>query len=286
MSLPPAISMVDAHVHFWDAQRLAYPWLAGVAALNRSFLPGDYVSAAKPAEAGKLIFVECGCPAAAARDEVAWVTEIAEREPRLRGIVAQAAVERGSRVGEELAALAKNPLVKGVRRNLQDETDANFCRRPEFIDGVRELAKHGFTFDLCIVAGQLPGVTELVRGCPEVFFVLDHCGKPAIRDRRPDTWRQHLRKLAALPNVACKISGLVTEANPEKCGAEELRPYIAHAVECFGFDRVLFGGDWPVCNLACSFTDWLGALEQGLAGASAANLAGLFQTNAERIYRV
>jgi L-fuconolactonase len=89
-----------------------------------------------------------------------------------------------------------------------------------------------------------------------------------------------------MPNVACKISGLVTEANPGKCGAEELRPYVVHALDCFGFDRVLFGGDWPVCNLACSFTDWLGALEQALAGASAANLAGLFQTNAERIYRV
>jgi L-fuconolactonase len=286
MSLPPSISVVDAHVHFWDAQRLAYPWLAGVAALNRPFLPGDYAAAARPAAAGKLIFVESGCAAAAALEEVTWVSELAEREPRLRGIVAQAAVERGARVGDELALLAKNPLVKGVRRILQDETDAKFCLGPEFITGVRELAKHGFTFDLCIKAGQLPEVTELVRSCPEVYFVLDHCAKPPIRDRRPDPWRQHLRKLAAMPNVACKISGLVTEANPGKCGAEELRPYVVHALDCFGFDRVLFVGDWPVCNLACSFTDWLGALEQALAGASAANLAGLFQTNAERIYRV
>jgi L-fuconolactonase len=284
MSRP--FAMVDAHVHFWHPQRLHYPWLADVPALNRAFLPEDYAAATQSADIHKLIFVECGGAASASLDEVVWVSELAAREPRLRGIVAQAPVEQGDRVNDRLAILAQNPLVKGVRRILQDETDARYCLRPEFVAGVRALAKHGFAFDLCIQARQLPGVTELVRGCPDVFFVLDHCGKPPICDRRPDPWRQHLRELAALPNVACKISGLVTEAGPGQCGAEDLQTYVAHAVDCFGFARVLFGGDWPVCDLASSFTQWLAALQTLLAGATPANLTALFQANAERIYRV
>jgi len=169
---------------------------------------------------------------------------------------------------------------------LQGETDVYFCLQPNFITGVRALAKFNFTFDLCILHSQLPAVTQLVARCPEVFFVLDHCAKPAIRDQKLDPWRQQLRELAALPNVACKISGLVTEANPSHCGAPDLQPYVRHTLDCFGFDRVLFGGDWPVCQLATTCENWLAALNAILTDAPETNLKKLFQTNAERIYRV
>ncbi len=280
--------MVDAHVHFWDPQRLDYPWLAEVPALQRAFLPADYARANQNATAqvAKMIFVECGCAAAHTLEEVQWVSELAAREPRLQGIVAQAAVELGQRVKDGLAELARQPLVKGVRRNLQGETDPDFCRRPDFVAGVRALAAHRFTFDLCIIHPQLPAVTELVRQCPEVQFILDHCGKPAIRDGQREPWRQHLRELASLPNVACKISGLVTEASPARCGAADLEPWVAHAVEVFGLERVLFGGDWPVCQLATPFADWLASLQTILSGVAEASLVKVFQTNAERIYRV
>jgi L-fuconolactonase len=255
-------------------------------ALSRAFLPEDYLAATHKANVGKIVFVECGCAAAQSIDEAKWITEIATRETRLKGIVAQASVELGARVTGELTKLAKNPLVKGVRRNLQAETDPYFCLQPNFITGVRALAKYNFTFDLCIVHSQLPAVTQLAARCPEVFFVLDHCAKPAIRDQKLDPWRKHLRELAALPNVACKISGLVTEANPVHCGAPDLQPYVRHALDCFGFDRVLFGGDWPVCQLATSYENWLAALKAILTDEPETNLKKLFQTNAERIYRV
>jgi len=278
--------IVDTHVHFWNPAKLNYPWLASVPALNRAFLPEDYSLATKSANVGKMIFVECGCAASQSIDEAKWISELATRETRLKGIVAQASVELGTRVTGELATFAKNPLVKGVRRNLQGETDTDLCLQPNFITGIRALAKFNFTFDLCIVHSQLPAVTQFVARCPEVFFVLDHCAKPAIRDQNLDPWRRHLRELAALPNVACKISGLVTEANPVRCGAPDLQPYVRHALDCFGFDRVLFGGDWPVCQLATPFENWLGALKAILADEPEANLIKLFQTNAERIYRV
>ena len=278
--------IVDAHVHFWNPAKLNYPWLAGTPMLGRAFLPEDYSAATQKTQVGKIIFIECGCAASQSLDEVSWISGLAAQETRLKGVVAQAAVESGARVTGELTALAKNPLVKGIRRNLQDEADAGFCLQPDFITGVRALAKFNFTFDLCLGHHQLPAVTELVRRCPEVFFVLDHCAKPAIRDQQLDPWRQHLRGLAALPNVACKISGLVTEANPAHCGVSDLQPYVRHALDCFGFDRVLFGGDWPVCQLATTYENWLAALKNILADEPEANLTKLFQTNAERIYRV
>jgi len=270
--------IVDAHVHFWNPAKLNYPWLASVPALSRTFLPENYSAATKTANVGKMIFVECGCAASQSIDEARWISEIATRETRLKGIVAQAAVELGARVMGELATLAKNPLVKGVRRNLQGETDPYFCLQPNFITGIRALAKFNFTFDLCIVHSQLPAATQLVARCPEVFFVLDHCAKPAIRDQKLDPWRKQLHELAALPNVACKISGLVTEA--------DLQPYVRHALDYFGFDRVLFGGDWPVCELATSYENWLAALKAILIDEPETNLKKLFQTNAERIYHV
>ena len=284
MKLP--LPIVDAHVHFWNPAKLNYPWLASVPALICAFLPEHYSAATKTANVGKMIFVECGCAAAQSIDETNWISELAARETRLKGIVAQASVELGTRATSELTALAKNPLVKGVRRNLQGETDVYFCLQPNFITGVRALAKFNFTFDLCILHSQLPAVTQLVARCPEVFFVLDHCAKPAIRDQKLDPWRQQLRELAALPNVACKISGLVTEANPSHCGAPDLQPYVRHTLDCFGFDRVLFGGDWPVCQLATTCENWLAALNAILTDAPETNLKKLFQTNAERIYRV
>ena len=284
MKLP--FSIVDAHVHFWNPAKLNYPWLANVPALSCAFLPEHYSAATKTANVSKMVFVECGCAAAQSLDETNWISELAAHETRLKGIVAQASVEFGARVTGELTALAKNPLVKGVRRNLQAETDPYFCLQPNFVTGVHALAKFNFTFDLCIVHSQLPAVTQLVARCPEVFFVLDHCAKPAIRDKNLNPWRQHLRELAALPNVACKISGLVTEANPMRRSASDLQPYVRHALDCFGFDRVLFGGDWPVCQLATPFESWLAALETMLAGEPESHWKKLFQTNAERIYRV
>jgi L-fuconolactonase len=278
--------IVDAHVHFWDPAKLDYPWLASVPALRRPFLPEDYSAATWTANVGKWVFVECGCAPSQSVDEAQWISEIATRETRLQGIVAQASLERGARVEGELATLARNPLVKGVRRNLQSETDVNFCLQPDFITGVRALAKNNFTFDLCILPRHLQAATQLVARCPEVFFILDHGAKPAIRDQQLDPWRKHLGELAELPNVSCKISGLVTEADPARCGAPDLQPYVAHALHCFGFDRVLFGGDWPVCQLATTYENWLASLKAILADEAESNLKKLFQTNAERIYRV
>ena len=281
------MNLIDAHVHLWDPKRLRYPWLEDLEALRRPFLPADYHAACGPARVSRMVFVECACDPAQRTEEVAWVTQIARSEPRLAGIIAQVPLEAGTATRDELRQLAGNALVKGIRRILQGEEDQALATRPAFVEGVRSLAQHAFTFDLCVQHSQLPGAIELVRLCPDTQFVLDHCGKPAIRDRQLDPWRKQIRDLAELPNVACKLSGLPGEADPGTWTNKDLKPYVDHVLESFGPDRVLFAGDWPVCTLAHgSLPGWLEALQELTAGQTAEERAKLFSRNASRIYRL
>jgi L-fuconolactonase len=280
------MTILDSHVHFWNPTRLTYRWLDKVPILKRTWEPEHFAEASKGLEVEGILFVECGRDPAENVEEAAWVGELAAREPRIRGIVAHASVERGRAVSEELAALREHSLVRGVRRLLQDEPDPRFCLQPEFVEGVRAVGEHGFTFDLCIFHHQLMAVKELVRRCPEVTFVLDHVGKPAIREGRLDPWRTDLLDLASLPNVWCKLSGMVTEADHANWRPEQLRPYIDRVLNCFGYARTMFGGDWPVSTLASSYTRWVEVVREAVSGASEEDRSRLFSGNAKRCYRL
>ena len=282
----PSFPLVDSHVHLWDPERLRYGWLAGVPALNRSQRPEEYRLACGPVAVAKFVFVQCECDPTQSQAEVDWVTGVAAEEPRLRGIVAQAALEYGSAIKPALERLAANPLVKGVRRLLQEEKDDAFCVRPEFVRGVQLLARHGLSFDLCIYHRQLSSVIKLVRQCPDVRFVLDHIGKPDIKSGALDPWRAELRELAQLENVGCKLSGLVTEADWSAWTPADLRPYLDHAVDCFGVDRVMFGSDWPVCAQATDYARWVATLDNALRGCSMDELHRVYVRNAEAFYRL
>jgi L-fuconolactonase len=284
--MEPPQAIVDAHVHIWHPRLFFYPWLQGATELNRAFLPADYATASAQAGVAKMIFVECGCVPSQGLIEADWVYILARTEPRLRGVVAQAPLEKGEAVFADLDRLAARPLVKGVRRLLQDETEVGFCLRPDFVAGVKMLGEFGFTFDLCIRNEQLCAVTELARRVPEVTFILDHCGKPPVRTGKIEPWATELRALAKLPNVNCKISGLATEADWKNWQPEDLKPYFDTVLEAFGFERVLFGGDWPVCTLATDYQRWLETVWNWTASASQVDRNNLFQNNAERIYCV
>jgi L-fuconolactonase len=281
-----ALSIVDSHVHLWNPSRFRYAWLDELPVLNRTFLPADFVTASSSANLNKIIFVECGCRPNQSLAEVDWVSALAKDEPRLQGIVAHALVEKGESVHADLAKLASRPLVKGVRQNVQGESDTEFYLRPEFIVGVQLLAEFGFTFDLCIRHEQLRAAVELVRRVPQVNFVLDHFGKPDVRGKKTEPWATDLEALAASPNVVCKISGLATEADWNHWQVADLKFYFEWTLECFGFDRVLFGGDWPVATLATSYERWVETVGNLLSSATDIERTKLFQTNAERIYRV
>jgi L-fuconolactonase len=281
-----ASSIVDSHVHLWNPAQFRYTWLDGLPALNRRFLPADFSSASASADVSKMIFVECGCEPAQSLAEVDWISDLAKNELRLKGIVAYASLENGEAVRVELQELAKRKLVKGVRRNLQGERDVEFCLRPNFVTGIKLLAEFSFTFDLCIRHDQLPVAAKLVRNVPQVTFILDHFGKPDVRGKKTEPWAADLKAFAAMPNAVCKISGLTTEADWKNWQSGDLKVYFETAIEAFGFDRILFGADWPVATLATSYDRWVETVRENLLFASETDLKKIFQTNTERIYRV
>ncbi|HEU5369050.1 MAG TPA: amidohydrolase family protein [Ktedonobacterales bacterium] len=279
--------LVDAHVHLWDPQQFRLAWLDHEPALNKLFGLSNYPRQSAGHTIEALVYVEVDVAPHYALLEARWTADQAAHDARLQGIVAAAPIEHGARARAYLAALqATSPLIKGVRRNLQDEQDTTFCLQADFVQGVRLLPTYGFSFDLCIRYRQLPAVIELVRRCPDTQFILDHLGKPAIKAHLLDPWRDHLAQLAALPNVWCKISGLVTEADHQSWTPEELAPYVAHALEVFGEDRVVFGGDWPVLLLAASHERWVETLEALTAHLSPTAQRKLWKENARRFYRL
>ena len=282
----PSFPIVDTHLHLWDLGKLRYPWLDNVPLLNRNHLIEDYRKACGPVQVAKMVFLQCECDFSQFQQEAEWVTEVASIDPRIRGIVPWAPLENGDAADEALARLAANPRVKGIRRIIQFEPDPGFCLRPDFVRGVQLLERHGLSFDICIKCHQMLNTIELVKRCPGVSFVLDHIGKPNIKEGELEPWRAQLRELAALPNVWCKVSGLVTEADFEKWTAADLRPYLDHVFDCFGFDRTMFGGDWPVSTQATDYPRWVATLDEALAGCSPDELHRLYVRNAEAFYRV
>ena len=281
----PAIRIVDSHVHFWDPEALAYPWLSGLPALRRPFLPVDYREHTAGIPIERVVFVEANPRPELALREVELVERLAESEPRVAAIVAYVNLLDEVALPRTLDALAAVPLVRGVRQNIQGHP-AGFCLQPSFMAGVREAGRRGLTFDLCATHDQLGEVGELVRRCPDTRMVLDHCGKPPIRAGALDPWREHVREIAAAENVACKLSGLLTESDPSAWRDEDLLPYAEHVVESFGPARVMYGSDWPVLTLAGRYPDWYQFTRRFTTGWSARDLSRFYHENAAGFYRI
>ena len=277
--------IVDTHVHLWHPKQLRYPWLKQVSALNRPYLLNDYAAAHGNLDVESIVFVQCDTHPDDGLKETAWVTSLVASEPRIRGIVAWAPLEEGEQVAPFVEKLAEEHLVKGIRRLIQGE-DVDFCVQPNFVAGVKTLASYGLSFDICIFHAQLANAIRLVEQCPHVQFILDHIGKPDIKNQVYDPWKQELKILAEFPNVYCKLSGLVTEADHESWTLTDLQPYIEHVITCFGFDRVIYGSDWPVSTLASDYAKWVHTLQAAVAGCSAEELNKLFHDNAEKFYRL
>lgn len=282
----PDFPIVDSHVHLYDVGRFSYPWLAGVPAIAKSHLPADFDRARGAVAVERIVFAEVDVAEGQNIAEARFIAELAARDARIQGIIASARLERGEAVAEELDALAEIGPVRAIRRLIQTQRDPEFCLRPDFIAGVRMLARYSWPFDICVLHHQLPQVTELVRRCPEVSFVLDHIGKPGIKAGLVEPWQSRIAELARLSNVVCKISGVATEADHAHWTREQLRPYIEHCINQFGFDRAMFGSDWPVLDLAGTYIDWVGIVDWIVAAAAEHEKRKLFRDTAIRVYRL
>jgi L-fuconolactonase len=281
------LPIVDAHVHLWELTQFPRPWLSALPELNRSCGLANYQEQTSGLPIAGLVYIETAVAAPYGLLEARWAISLAETDPRLQGVVAAAPLEDGLQVRPYLEALAAlGPLLKGVRRNLQEERDPEFCLQRDFVAGVQLLETYGFSFDICVRHDQLPAVTRLVRECPTVSFILDHLGKPAIGERQLLPWCDQLAALAESPNVACKLSGLVTEADWQHWRLEDLAPYVTHALDVFGLGRMLFGSDWPVLTLASSYRRWIETLDELTSHCSAPDRQRLWSDNACHWYRL
>ena len=276
--------IVDAHVHLLDRQRFNYAWTAGLAPLQGDFALDDLVRQAKPYRLEAAVFVEVDADDALA--EAQWVDGLAAGDKRVQGAVVSLDLARGPAVEPDLARLAALKTVRGVRRLLQDEPDPDFALRPGFLAALALLPKYGLSFDVCVRERQLPMALEMARRCEGVSFILDHIGKPDIKTGVSANWKDGLAALARLPHVAVKLSGLTTEADPLAWTPAQLKPFIDWTCDHFGVERVLYGGDWPVCRLAGDYLQWLTTLEQATADFTEGERRNLFADNARRLYRL
>jgi L-fuconolactonase len=283
----PDFPIVDAHVHIYDPAAVRFDWMASVPRLNRPHLPEDYKRLTAGVDVAAMVFVEVDAAAGEYIREVEWVTQQAALEPRLRGMVASLPLSTSTSIDAELKQLAAVPLARGVRQLIQGHVgEPGWCLQDQFVNAVQKLPDYNLSFDLCIYHPQMADAIELCRRCPNVRFVLDHIGKPGIKAGLTEPWMSQLSQLAKHPNVWCKISGVVTEADHDSWTEAKVAPYIHHAISCFGFDRVMFGGDWPVSELATSYKRWVDVVDAVTATASIAEKRKLFCENAISFYRL
>lgn len=283
----PLGPIIDAHVHLWDPERVEIPWLRNEPKINRPMGLADYSAATNGVEIAGLVYLQVEVHPVYALIEARDLVAMAATDPRIKGIVPWAPLEFGETARyflEELVALG--PLVKGVRRIVQDEPDPQFCLQPRYVEGTRLLGELGLSADLCCNFRQLGPTVELVRRCPGTQFVLDHIAKPNIRGGELEPWATQIRELAALPNVLCKISGVVTEADRDGWIVDDIRPFVQHALDAFGPDRVAYGSDWPVATLVSTYRRWVDTLDEITSGWSDADRRKLWFENANRFYRL
>ncbi|MBV9136758.1 MAG: amidohydrolase family protein [Hyphomicrobiales bacterium] len=282
----PNFAIVDSHVHLYDIERFRYGWLENVPSLKRTSLLGDFDRARGPVEVDKIVFAEVAIDPGLHLEEADFIQDLSDNDDRLAGMVAHAPLEKGSAVEDDLVALTKHRALRGIRRLIETERDPSFCIEPRFLEAVRLLPKHGLSFDICVKHWALVYGLELARRCPEVTFILDHIGKPDIRHGLHEPWRSQIREMAALDNVVCKVSGVITEADHARWNKHEIKPYIAHVIDAFGFDRVMYGSDWTVSNLTHPYPVFVELLDEMLEGSSEAEKRKLYRDTAIRVYRL
>jgi L-fuconolactonase len=295
------LPIIDTHQHLWDLTKFNLAWVAGAEPLNRSFVMQDYLEATYKTKVVKTIYMEVDVPPRQRSNEAEYVFDLCQRDDNpMVGAVISGNVAASS-FKEYLERFSDTGYLKGVRFLLHGaSTPAGHCLEPAFIKGVQLLGRMGLSFDVCIRPAELADAVKLAEACPDTRLILDHCGNahPKIVDgtvnpaahvktdpfwHTAQQWKDGISALAEQENVVCKISGIVARA-PEDWTALDLAPTIYYCLVAFGPDRVIFGGDWPVCTLRSSFQEWASALREIIRSRPEADQRKLLSENAERLY--
>lgn len=271
---------IDAHQHFWQRNRFEYAWMpAAPSPLARDYLPADLEPILERNRFDGCVAVQ------AAHDprEVDWLLNLAAEYPFIRGVVGWVDLTDAG-VGGTLDRLQRNPRFKGVRHLVQDEPDDEWLLRGDVLAGLRQLESRDLPFDLLLYPRHLPVIPRLVERLPRLRMVIDHAAKPRIAAGRLEGWAEDLARAAAFPQIYCKLSGMITEADRRDWKPGDLKPFVNHVLSCFGVDRLMFGSDWPVCLLAGTWKAVLAAFTQAIGAQPMDTRERLLGDNAVRFY--
>ena len=276
---PPGRS-IDAHQHFWQYDPAEYGWIGdSMSGIRRDFLPGD----AKCEMDGAGVRGAIAVQARQTLDETRWLLDLARQHPFILGVVGW--IDLRQDVEAQLAGLVNDRALVGVRHIVQAEPDG-FLEHPQWLAGVAGLERFGLAYDILIYARQLPQAIGFARRFPRQRFVLDHLGKPDVRGGEFRVWQRGLDDLAALPNVCCKLSGLVTEADWRAWTPGQLRPYLDAALDAFGPDRIMIGSDWPVCLVAAPYADVIALVRDAIGEYSASEQQRMLEGTAAEFWNL
>nr|WP_206116791.1 amidohydrolase [Rhizobium laguerreae] len=275
--------LIDTHLHIIDRSALPYPWLSGVPDLDHDFLYEAYAREARRCGITTVLHMEVDVDPAAIQAETDHVASLAKKEGSLiaGAIVSCRPEEEG--FAAYLERQKADPFVKGFRRVLHVVPD-DVSEGALFRENIRRISGSSLTFDLCTLPHQASRVTALADLAPDVQFVLDHCGVPDIRSDAFGPWKTGISEIARRPNVVCKVSGVVAYADAKTWTAQTLQPYIEHVTASFGWDRVVWGSDWPVCTLGGGLSTWVAATHSMLSGVSETERSKLLFANAQRLW--
>jgi len=287
----PDFPIIDTHLHIWDHSRLKYSAFEGSPLFSKNFHVEDYQHDLGPVEVEAMVFLECYADFGPDRgqylEEIAFVEEEAKRDPGIKAIVPMAPLEWGARVEPMLAEMKTHPTVRGIRRIVEFDADPRALTLSEsFIEGVNLLEKFGFHFEINVNHTQMDIVREFVKHIPNVKMILDHCGKPGIKEGALAQYRDDVKELSKVPNLWIKLSDLPVEADFKTWTEADLRPYIDATFENFGFDRTIYAGDWPICLQATTLPRWVDVLDRALAGVSERDRRKFYRDNANNFYRL
>ena len=275
--------VVDSHQHYWDLQRFEYPWMAGeqLEPLRRNFLPEDLRPLIDKAGVDRTVFVQTQHNL----EENRWVLELCRENDFLAGMVGWVDLA-SEQCEEQLLEFWDDPYFVGIRHITHDEPDDDFIIRDDVVRGLGTLEKHGVPFDLLFFTRHLRHAPTLAERLPNLKMVIDHLSKPLIKEGRMDRWPEEIKAAARYPNMYCKLSGMVTEADWNAWKPADFKPYVETALEAFGPDRCMFGSDWPVSTLAGEYGQVFHLLEEVLGPISDDERAKIFGQTAAKFYNL
>lgn len=274
---------IDAHQHLWDPSLFGYSWMKEIPSLNVAHRMEEYRDAARDSSIVGSVYVDTDVDDACLEGEASWIFALSDDPAnRILGIVASVRLEQKD-CFRHLEPFRHHPKLKGVRRVLHTQSDTLF-RDVQFLNNLASIEARGWSFDLCVQARQLPLALELVKRFPGISFILDHCGSPLAKQSVQEPWRGHVRTLVEERNVVCKLSGLV--GDDPNISERDLKPIVEWVIECFGWERILWGSDWPVCILSGSFRRWMEMARALVRTATPEEQEALFLHNARRVYRL